>query len=39
MYTRDRMKNDLIQYETNLSFFSSTTKKGNNLVDEMNKSI
>ncbi|MDD2645800.1 MAG: DUF349 domain-containing protein [Bacteroides sp.] len=37
MYTRDRMKNDLIQYETNLSFFSSTTKKGNNLVDEMNK--
>ncbi len=37
IYTRDRMKNDLLTYETNLGFFSSTTKKGNNLVDEMNK--
>lgn len=37
IYTRDRMRNELLTYETNLGFFSSTTKKGNTLVDEMNK--
>ncbi len=39
MYTKERMSNDLLTYETNLGFFSSSTKKGNTLVDEMNKKV
>ena len=31
------MKEELANYETNLSFLSASSKKGNSLIDEMNR--
>jgi len=35
----DRMKNELQTYENNLGFLSVSSKKGNNLIDEMNQRV
>ncbi len=35
----DRMKNELLTYENNLGFLSVSSKKGNNLIDEMNQRV
>ena len=35
----ERMKSDLQTYENNIGFFSSSSKKGNTLVDDMNNKI
>lgn len=35
----ERMKSDLQTYENNIGFFSSSSKKGNSLVDDMNNKI
>lgn len=33
----DAMKEELANYETNLNFLSASSKKGNTLIDEMNR--
>jgi len=33
------MKNELQTYENNLGFLSVSSKKGNNLIDEMNQRV
>ena len=33
----EAMKEELANYETNLSFLSASSKKGNSLIDEMNR--
>lgn len=35
----DRMKNELQTYENNIGFLSISSKKGNSLVDDMNKKV
>ena len=36
---RDTLKNEISTYENNIGFLSSTSKKGNSLVDMMNKKV
>ena len=33
------MKEELATYETNLNFLTASSKKGNSLIDEMNKKV
>lgn len=35
----DNMKNEIQTYENNLGFLTSASKKGNNLVNEMNRKV
>lgn len=35
----ERVKNELQTYENNIGFFSVSSKKGNNLVDDMNQKV
>ena len=36
---RDNMKNELLTYENNLGFLNSTSKKGSNLIQELNRKV
>ena len=35
----DQMKQDVQTYENNLGFLSASSKKGNSLIDEMNRKM
>jgi SMC interacting uncharacterized protein involved in chromosome segregation len=35
----ERMKSELTTYENNLGFFTTSSKKGNGLIDQMNKKV
>lgn len=35
----EQMKSEIITYENNLGFLNASSKKGNSLVDEMNKKV
>lgn len=35
----DQLRNEITTYENNLGFFNTASKKGNNLVEEMNRKI
>jgi chromosome segregation ATPase len=35
----NEMKEELSTYETNLSYLTASSKKGNSLIDEMNKKV
>ena len=35
----DRLKNDITTYENNLGFLNVSSKKGNSLIEEMNRRI
>lgn len=39
MRQHERMKNELQTYENNIGFLSVSSKKGNNLVDDMNQKV
>ena len=39
MRIHDNMKNEIKTYENNIGFLTSSSKKGNNLVNEMNRKI
>ena len=39
MRTYERMKSEVQTYENNLGFLNISSKKGNSLIDEMNRRI
>lgn len=39
MYRYEQLKSEIITYENNLGFLNSSSKKGNSLIDEMNRKV